>query len=498
MAKTLGRDPTANAFALLVDESVSFDTSKPEKKKKQKPQAAEPAVIPTPAAKAQARKAKEEEDKAKKAAEVEQGGGGIEESTGEDQQNRPPPKLNRTEWEQQKRKGKPKEGSEGADQANGPRNLPPRQQGQGGERGGRRGGGGGRDGGGGGERGGRGRGRGRGREGGGDSWNTQRLDENRNWDVYQRGQNLSEGKQAPRGREFDRKSGMKTSRFPQNKRGGTGRGNWGENTEGNTLGESTEQPPETNTTVVNGGWGDENEPAPTTNVAVDGWGETVNTNAQEGQAPTEEGEADTSAPHATHEGEEKDNNKYWDHYLDILQKEKEKLEALVGTVELRKVDTVEVPSTEPEEEDEDMKLEKSKRSKKSKQPKQQKQINTIPDEDLQVKFGLSIAVPPSHRGRGRGRGGSDGDSRGDFRGGRGRRGRGGEGGRQPRDDRPRDDRPRDDRPRDDRPRGGGNGGRNRGGQGRGGRGGRRQGGGGGEGGNFDGDFPSLPEPAGGY
>jgi len=268
MAKAFGKDPTANLFTLLPpdegDVPSKIEKKKPVDKSKKNTETEKVAVKPstnvalTPAAKAAARKAKEAKDKEVKIAPPEK------------KDDKQPVKLNREQWEQQiKRTHRKKDnGGEVTNTVN--QNDAPQQV----EFGGR---------GGPGPDGRRGRGRG-GRDGRRGRGGRSRVEENKNREFNQRGQNLSEGKQGPRGREYDRRSGMKTSKFPPTKRRGGGQRNWGENptafnnnnnnnpnweVEENT--ETTNENPavtgESNApveAVVEGSWGDDDQNKETT------------------------------------------------------------------------------------------------------------------------------------------------------------------------------------------------------------------------------------------
>jgi hypothetical protein len=261
MAKALGKDPTQNLFAVLLQqEAYDVDPKKLSKNvKKNAPTAVDKSAVvesapasapshpPTPAEQAQARKQKEEEKKAIAAAQAAaQAEKQKAKAEAEAQGGKNQVKMSREQWElqnkQQKKQGNANENQQDNKQNQGQQNnndgfqqVRSQNQGQrrdyqqghgfqqgqdggrrggkeGGERSGRQGrGDGGRDGGRGGGRGGRGGGRRGGRSGD----QPPRFDQNKNREFNQRGQNLT-GEQRQRGREHDRKSGKFVKNFSNN------------------------------------------------------------------------------------------------------------------------------------------------------------------------------------------------------------------------------------------------------------------------------------------
>jgi len=344
MAKATGKDPTKNTYALLLDAHELEESPSKSKKAGEAPQDRPPGYIPTPAEKEQERKKKEEEQK-KIVAEKEKKK--KEKAETETTKSKTSEKMSREQWEQQNKQKKLQQASNPAqpgqsdDGWSRPKQQQQQQQGvqvqsgqdsnRGGRRGGRFGGRGGREGdgqnagyqnqgqqggrGGDGRRGGRGGRGGEGRRGGGrrggpgrnfEGADAARLEENKNRDVNQRGQDLT-GERPPRKRPFDRKSGRFVKDFSNNNVGDFPK------VEQETQDWTTNAAPPPETEVAGPeGWG-ENDEAPTTDPTA------------EVDKATTEATPDTAAPDQEKPKENQLPTKGYDEFLAEREKKKSRI-----------------------------------------------------------------------------------------------------------------------------------------------------------------------------
>jgi len=414
--KTLGKDPTANQFALLFNDPNTKPAAKPKKvtapaaaasqaDAKTKPATgANPVNNTNPPGAAKAPKKKKEGDD-KKAANPNAPANNANPQNVADDTKGSAPKLSREQWEIQKKNAKkqkdvnppvlaestssdlnvqqafdniPSDGFVPAKQGN----TGGRFQGQG-ERGrGNRG-----DRGRFGPRGGRGGGRGRGGEG-----RSPRLDENRNRDTNFRGQNIS-GDRPYRGREFDKHSGMKTTRQPNSKRQGGGQYNYGGPKEEFPIINETSWEPENQAApadVADSKWEEIAPAQPAPLAGEQGWEET-------NQATSESHEATVAVVAKPPETPQKS-------YTQFMKEQEEKkvaLQALLGnkSVAPRTVvaDQTEAGRyVEPEKVSEKKKDEIKVKKPKTKEVKEKKVPKTLAIDEV-----FTLKAAPQRRGRGR-------------------------------------------------------------------------------------------------
>jgi len=211
------------------------------------------------------------------------------------------------------------------------------------------------------------------------------------------------------GRPFDRQSTGKYSRNPPSKKGGSGKGNWGDNVKDSVIGKETAD-------LVQG-WGD-------SKVAVADDGKERKENEKEVEGATDAkgdlAEATEVAPSA----DEEEKTKTLDDYLKERQAVAAALAAKVGVVQPRKLEGVDMTGAAEAKKSAPVEEKKEEKTKDASLARKGEKVVNVAAV-LNVRTPSPFGERPERRGGRGGRGG-----RGEGRGGRGAgegRGRGGEG-----------------------------------------------------------------------